>query len=378
MIQKNEGGHGGGGQQGSRSQRSNGGMGGVLTPTSAKTPKRQRFVEPQKLLPVIFVIVVIAGLWAIYGLLHCARLLQLGGWRGSGPIDEAMRSRGAWQTIVFHYFTALLLVCHVRSILVHPGEIPENDPHWEYLPRDGRSPTNWIPMGLQEMKKSGMRRHCKWCGKYKPDRCHHCRVCKTCILKMDHHCPWIYNCVGFYNYKFFFLLLFYTVLDCFFIVFTMAESVKRCFDEPSTHFAIMFFTLFGETLAFFLAVLATMFFGFHIWLMLKAMTTIEFCEKSSPKKEGEGKSGQEQSMYDLGVIGNVRVILGENILLWFFPCSRLKGDGMNFVSEETRLTSDMESSKGIRRRGHQKTPRTTSRRNTGELSDTFTPSPGSR
>merc|ERR1719146_209221 len=154
----------------------------------------------------------------------------------------------------------MLIICYVRSILEHPGTIPDDDPVWFYeggaMAADG---AKLASMNLQEMKKSGDRRHCKWCGKYKPDRCHHCRVCRTCILKMDHHCPWIYNCVGFKNYKYFFLLLLYCVIDLHLMSWTMFESVIRSWDID-TPFATMFCTLFGETLCIFLGILLTTFF----------------------------------------------------------------------------------------------------------------------
>jgi palmitoyltransferase len=34
----------------------------------------------------------------------------------------------------------------------------------------------------------------KWCRKCwapKPERAHHCSVCGRCVMKMDHHCPWL-------------------------------------------------------------------------------------------------------------------------------------------------------------------------------------------
>jgi hypothetical protein len=45
--------------------------------------------------------------------------------------------------------------------------------------------------------------YCNKCNVVRAPRAHHCKTCNRCYLRMDHHCPWIGNCVGVGNHKFF-------------------------------------------------------------------------------------------------------------------------------------------------------------------------------
>merc|ERR1719265_1383846 len=168
------------------------------TPTPRSAKPASRLTEPAKWLPVAFVFGIILTLYFCYVFCHLFRLLQ---W-GTSPAlrDHDAEIRGWWQGIVFHCITLLLLLCYFRSVNVHPGSIPD-DPEWIYDGRDKEALADPSNVSM-EKKRTGDRRHCKWCHKYKPDRYRPCRVCRMCILKMDHHCPWIYNCVGFYNHKY--------------------------------------------------------------------------------------------------------------------------------------------------------------------------------
>jgi len=244
--------------------------------------------------------------------------------------------RGQVEGALFHLLTFMILYCYISAVITHPGTVP-NTAEWQ-LDWDQPQHKEQGDVAANEWKRTGERRYCKWCGKYKPDRCHHCRVCKQCILRMDHHCPWIMNCVGYHNYKYFFLLVWYSAVDCWYIALSMLTSVHKAVNEE-TEFTDLFMLVFGETLAILMGFLVVLFFSFHIWLMTRATTTIEFCEKST---KGDGVSGWK-SAYDVGVVRNIFEVLGPTPWLWLLPISFPEGDGTSFFTVDKEVVKSRAS-----------------------------------
>ncbi|OEH76598.1 hypothetical protein cyc_03573 [Cyclospora cayetanensis] len=57
---------------------------------------------------------------------------------------------------------------------------------------------------------------CGKCNRLKGPRTRHCRACGICVVRQDHHCPWISQCVGVRNARYFLgLLLFGSLLALF-------------------------------------------------------------------------------------------------------------------------------------------------------------------
>lgn len=52
-------------------------------------------------------------------------------------------------------------------------------------------------------------KYCDHCDKETPPRSWHCDICKTCILKRDHHCRFSGCCIGHQNQRFFIMFLAY-------------------------------------------------------------------------------------------------------------------------------------------------------------------------
>jgi len=187
-------------------------------------------------------------------------------------------------------------------------------------------------------------RQCQRCSRVKPARCHHCSVCRRCVLKMDHHCPWINNCVGHRNYRHFCLFLLFLAMSCMFgiivfcapfadsLLFGGFRSFRRRLPREGRQ-SILTSVMICMSILVALTILG----GFHVYLVLSNQTTIEFQTNWIRRRMARQNGEYYRNPYDLGRTRNFQQVFGPNAicgLKWLLPylSAAPTGDGMEYPS----------------------------------------------
>ncbi|CAI4228908.1 unnamed protein product [Auanema sp. JU1783] len=267
--------------------------------------------------------------WGYY-----AYVFQLCFWIVENPVQRFL------YLFFFHILLALFGVSYFKTIFTNIGTPARQ----YYLPpeileelegcRDDPNLSNAVlrryvdHVGLNLVTRSfnGGIRYCAKCKCIKPDRTHHCSICGVCVLKFDHHCPWVNTCVNFRNYKFFLLFLGYGFIFCIYVVLTDLPFFISFWKGFSGRFSSAGFQIILILfVAGMFAISLSFLFFYHLYLTARNRTTLESFH--APMVE---RGSVDKNAFNHGIRSNYREVFGSNWKTWLLPVYTSLGDGLKF------------------------------------------------
>ena len=187
--------------------------------------------------------------------------------------------------------TIIYLILYWISGIIDPGLMKRNFDCYGA----SQLPIKTVHKGVYKITKI-----CYTCNIVRPFRASHCNDCDNCILRLDHHCPWLGCCLGKRNYIFFYFYVLSLNLNNFFIFFFASFSIYDKFNSIKSKKSIILLHCIPSliTIIYLLAIMyfTTGLFFSHTRLVLKNITTKEEIRKLVHSKIG--------NPYDKGIINN--------------------------------------------------------------------------
>ncbi|KAJ6251925.1 protein s-acyltransferase 16-related [Anaeramoeba flamelloides] len=225
--------------------------------------------------------------------------------------------------VVFNFFAGMSLFCYLRTTFTSPGYLP---PEWKLDEYRHKSAVVDFPLTPQE--------HFHAKHRPRPPRSRYSKKYHVVALKADHICYIVGNMIGFRNYKFFLLVLFYfdlsSILSTIILSFAIIKS-ENTFDRISAYVAI--------SICCFFFIFLTRLILRHTRFVFKNLTTIE----NYHEKKDKGTRKETPNIYDLGKWKNTQQVFGKNPLFWCLPVRYgIKGDGYTFKTNTSEPNDDIE------------------------------------
>ncbi|KMZ90093.1 hypothetical protein PVMG_01460 [Plasmodium vivax Mauritania I] len=153
-------------------------------------------------------------------------------------------------------------------------------------------------------------KYCYTCNIYRGIRTVHCSICDNCVEKFDHHCPWVGNCIGTRNYKYFVYFVFNLYI---LICITLGASIYKltiCINSLSDQgyntekIFIHIWRMATDSIILIIYTILTLWFVigllcYHIYTIVTNQTTYEQIKTFY----------QNDNPFNIGVFNNIKEIL---------------------------------------------------------------------